>query len=55
MVQTGLQYALTGELLGVLAPVLAIVFLSGGWFLLAETVLSKVGVHKRESWLDINR
>jgi len=39
----------------VLAPALAIIFLSGGWFLLAETVLSKAGVHRRESWLDINR
>jgi len=36
-------------------PTFAIVFLSGGWFLLAETVSSKTSVHKRESWLDINR
>ncbi len=56
MVRDGLVYARTVDVpVGVLAPALAIVFLTGGWFLLAETVLSKVGVHKRESWLDVNR
>jgi peptide/nickel transport system permease protein len=56
MIQESLASARTVDLpWGILAPALALVFLSGGWFLLAETVLSKVGVHKRESWLDINR
>jgi peptide/nickel transport system permease protein len=56
MVRTGLLSVRVEEWhWSVLAPTFAIVFLSGGWFLLAETVLSKVGMHKRESWLDVNR
>ena len=26
-----------------------------GWFLLADTILSKFGIHQREAWLELNR
>ncbi|MBU0493310.1 MAG: ABC transporter permease subunit [Chloroflexi bacterium] len=57
MIRESLQFAARAEGLpwATLIPAFAIVFLTGGWFLLAETVLTKIGVHKRESWLDINR
>jgi peptide/nickel transport system permease protein len=33
----------------------ALLFAAFGWFLLADTLLSKFGIHKREAWLELNR
>jgi ABC-type dipeptide/oligopeptide/nickel transport system permease component len=33
----------------------ALFFAAFGWFLLADTILSKFGIHQREGWLELNR
>lgn len=39
----------------VLRPGQALLFAAFGWFLLADTLLSRFGIHKREAWLELNR
>ncbi len=39
----------------VLRPGQTLLFAAFGWFLLADTLLSKFGIYKREAWLELNR
>ena len=39
----------------VLRPGQSLLFAAFGWFLLADTLLSKCGIHKRDAWLELNR
>lgn len=39
----------------VLRPGWALLFAAFGWFLLADTLLSKFGIYRREAWLELNR
>lgn len=38
-----------------LRPAQALLFAAFGWFLLADTLLSRFGIYKREAWLELNR
>jgi peptide/nickel transport system permease protein len=38
-----------------LSPGQALLFAVFGWFLLADTLLSRFGIYKREAWLELNR
>ena len=38
-----------------LRPAQTLFFAAFGWFLLADTLLSKFGIYKREAWLELNR
>jgi ABC-type dipeptide/oligopeptide/nickel transport system permease subunit len=39
----------------ILLPGQALFFAAFGWFLLADKLLSKFSIHKREAWLELNR
>jgi ABC-type dipeptide/oligopeptide/nickel transport system permease subunit len=39
----------------VLRPGRTLLSAAFGWFLLADTLLSKFGIYKREAWLELNR
>ena len=39
----------------VLRPGWTLLFAAFGWFLLADTLLSRFGIYKREAWLELNR
>jgi peptide/nickel transport system permease protein len=39
----------------VLRPAQSLLFAAFGWFLLADTLLSKCGIYKRGAWLELNR
>lgn len=54
MVSDGLRYVRAAPHT-VLRPAQALLFAAFGWFLLADTLLSRFGIYKREAWLELNR
>jgi ABC-type dipeptide/oligopeptide/nickel transport system permease subunit len=54
MLSEGLKYMMTAPHV-VLRPGRSLLFASFGWFLLADTLLSRFGIYKREAWLELNR
>ena len=54
MLSEGSKYMRTAPY-AVLRPGRTLFFAAFGWFLLADTLLSKFGICKREAWLELNR
>ena len=54
MLSEGLRYMVVAPY-AVLRPAQALLFAAFGWFLLADTLLSRFGIYKREAWLELNR
>jgi ABC-type antimicrobial peptide transport system permease subunit len=54
MLSEGRQY-ITAASPVVLRSGQALFFAAFGWFILADTLFSKFGIHKREAWLELNR
>jgi ABC-type dipeptide/oligopeptide/nickel transport system permease component/ABC-type antimicrobial peptide transport system permease subunit len=54
MLGEGLNYMRVAPY-GILRPGQALLLAAFGWFLLADTLLSRFGIHKREAWLELNR
>jgi peptide/nickel transport system permease protein len=54
MLSEGLKYMRTAPY-AVVRPGRTLFFAAFGWFLLADTLLSRFGIYKREAWLELNR
>jgi ABC-type dipeptide/oligopeptide/nickel transport system permease subunit len=54
MLGEGLKYMMTSPHT-ILRPGRSLLFAAFGWFLLADTLLSRFGIYKREVWLELNR
>jgi len=53
MLSEGMRYMMVAP--HTLRPAQTLFFAAFGWFLLADTLLSKFGIYKREAWLELNR